>query len=613
MRPSVEPLFRTLRTIGASLVTSAATVAFLVVTAQPALGQCAGATGPCLTPHGTPGCEDADCCQNVCSTDPSCCTAAWDASCVQTAEVSCIGLCGAQVSLSCLVPHETPSCDDLECCESVCLIDSFCCDIRWDFSCVLLAQLSCEIGEPGVCGGPGTESCFEPHASAACDDPVCCETVCSVSPSCCDVSWDSLCAAIAAQTCVGFCQPTCPPGSIQENETCGQNRNDPCFFPSPQLALQTLTCGQAACGTINIAQGPNGLITDVDVWQFTATDPNGDGLSSVQLSLSSGFKGFAALLPAQGCAPLTAALTSIDTQLCIELAGPAVCVPPGAYYIVVAAGTWPNFANTLIDCDFGDSYILRVFCDDLACVPPCSPQGLSCFEPHKAPGCNDTACCELICIADPFCCESNWDGGCVQMAIDQCADVPVNDECSGALPITPGATAFVTFGATDGAVAPSSECIEGGGSPSVRDVWFAYTPTVEGLASASTCGLPITFDSAIEVYSGSCGALTLVACDGNAGCLPTGAATAFWQAACGETYTIRVGGGLGSGTLTLTQFAGPACPDCPEDLDGDGTVGPSDIALLLGSWDQAGSADLDGSGTVGSPDLAILLGAWGPC
>ncbi len=55
--------------------------------------------------------------------------------------------------------------------------------------------------------------------------------------------------------------------------------------------------------------------------------------------------------------------------------------------------------------------------------------------------------------------------------------------------------------------------------------------------------------------------------------------------------------------------------DCPAgvlgDLDGDGSVGATDLALLLGQWGTEGSADLDGNGSVGASDLAILLGAWG--
>jgi len=52
---------------------------------------------------------------------------------------------------------------------------------------------------------------------------------------------------------------------------------------------------------------------------------------------------------------------------------------------------------------------------------------------------------------------------------------------------------------------------------------------------------------------------------------------------------------------------------CTADLDGDGHVSSSDLALLLGSWGSPGPADLDGSGAVGSADLALLLGAWGAC
>ncbi|TVQ30659.1 MAG: DNRLRE domain-containing protein [Phycisphaeraceae bacterium] len=53
---------------------------------------------------------------------------------------------------------------------------------------------------------------------------------------------------------------------------------------------------------------------------------------------------------------------------------------------------------------------------------------------------------------------------------------------------------------------------------------------------------------------------------------------------------------------------------CPADLDGDGVVGSSDLAILLGAWgDWGGPFDVDGSGLVGSGDLAALLGAWGPC
>ncbi|MEY3025049.1 MAG: Dockerin type domain, partial [Planctomycetota bacterium] len=54
-------------------------------------------------------------------------------------------------------------------------------------------------------------------------------------------------------------------------------------------------------------------------------------------------------------------------------------------------------------------------------------------------------------------------------------------------------------------------------------------------------------------------------------------------------------------------------PPCPGDLDGDGTIGGGDLAVLLAGWGGS-SPDLDGDGVVGGSDLAVLLSSWGePC
>lgn len=63
----------------------------------------------------------------------------------------------------------------------------------------------------------------------------------------------------------------------------------------------------------------------------------------------------------------------------------------------------------------------------------------------------------------------------------------------------------------------------------------------------------------------------------------------------------------GAGTDFRAYRTEPAC--LPADLDCDGAVGATDVAILLGAWGTSG-ADLDGDGSTGSADLAILLGAW---
>jgi hypothetical protein len=47
------------------------------------------------------------------------------------------------------------------------------------------------------------------------------------------------------------------------------------------------------------------------------------------------------------------------------------------------------------------------------------------------------------------------------------------------------------------------------------------------------------------------------------------------------------------------------------DLNGDGAVDASDLAILLGAWGLPGVTDLDCSGSTDAGDIAILLGAWG--
>ena len=52
----------------------------------------------------------------------------------------------------------------------------------------------------------------------------------------------------------------------------------------------------------------------------------------------------------------------------------------------------------------------------------------------------------------------------------------------------------------------------------------------------------------------------------------------------------------------------------PADLDGDGVVGPADLAILFASWGQTGPtpADISEDGVVDAADLAALLAEWTP-
>jgi hypothetical protein len=67
----------------------------------------------------------------------------------------------------------------------------------------------------------------------------------------------------------------------------------------------------------------------------------------------------------------------------------------------------------------------------------------------------------------------------------------------------------------------------------------------------------------------------------------------------------------------LCAASDDASPCCAPDLNEDGVVNGSDIAVILGFWGPASpafpAADLNGDGAVNGSDLAAVLGAWGPC
>lgn len=88
---------------------------------------------------------------------------------------------------NCCVSNGTPGCNDFDCCELICFIDSFCCDDEWDRDCADLAIGFCD---PGTCSGvggcPGSGDCCESNGTPGCNDESCCELVCTQDAFCCD-------------------------------------------------------------------------------------------------------------------------------------------------------------------------------------------------------------------------------------------------------------------------------------------------------------------------------------------------------------------------------------------------------------------------------------------
>ena len=160
---------------------------------------CGANSGDCAVANGSRGCNDADCCETTCAVDPFCCDVDWDGICAAEAEGLCDGsfeACAAGAG-SCGEANDSAGCDDVDCCNRVCMEDPFCCVDTWDGLCEQQANGLCAL----TCGAPDTGSCFATNPTPGCDNVSCCELVCAEDPFCCDTQWDDECETMARTLC----------------------------------------------------------------------------------------------------------------------------------------------------------------------------------------------------------------------------------------------------------------------------------------------------------------------------------------------------------------------------------------------------------------------------
>jgi hypothetical protein len=144
---------------------------------------------------------------------------------------------------------------------------------------------------------------------------------------------------------------------------------------------------------------------------------------------------------------------------------------------------------------------------------------------------------------------------------------PAFDECVGATTVVCNTTTTVSStSATQNGTDPAFSCRFGGPGAGFGTIWFKFVAT--GPAATLDLSASAVSDTMMAVYSGTCGALTEIACDDDSGTglrslINVGGLTA------GTTYFVQVGGfgasDVGSITLDLDCAAGPppgdACAD----------------------------------------------------
>ena len=170
----------------------------------------------------------------------------------------------------------------------------------------------------------------------------------------------------------------------------------------------------------------------------------------------------------------------------------------------------------------------------------------------------------------------NHSGGCAPLSIT-CYQPPPpvsNNECANAIDlfVFPGCftQSFSNVGATNSTTTPNPTC---GYNGTARDVWFRFTVPASGVVIIRSTAFTLT-DAAMQVYSGTCGALSLVECDDDdgPGLMPMIDRRCL-QLNPGQTYYLRFWGYNGSsGTFGLCVDGPDFFPTPQQDCSGGFTV-----------------------------------------
>lgn len=175
---------------------------------------------------------------------------------------------------------------------------------------------------------------------------------------------------------------------------------------------------------------------------------------------------------------------------------------------------------------------------------------------------------------------------------------PPNDYCEDAPPLAGGTEHTANVNATSEGQPASCASLENN-----PDIWYTYKADATGVLNLDTCGSAI--DTVLTVYTGSCGALTELACSDDCsggGCSGTASCVTV-NAQKDATYLIRIagkGGQTGDITLNITR-PGATIPYAWYRADmGVHVVGSGDNTIV--TWeDQSGNGRTISA--IGAPQL----------
>ncbi len=392
-----------------------------------------------------------------------------------------------------------------------------------------------------------------------------------------------------------------------EVEFCGEDLNGGCNS-QPNLPTEPIALGDIVQGTF----WADGGTRDTDWYLLSLAED-----TEVTITIRSNIASFAAAVDL-GCGGIVGDPTVGECPGTVS-----VCLPAGDHFIVALPS---GFEGAPCGLAVGNEYTLEVTgvpCTAIVCG---SPESGDCCFANGTPFCSDAECCDLICAADPFCCNTEWDQICADAAVVSCASCGGGggggdgSTCDAPIEVVLGDNAFAN-GATGNVIDLTGICDMQFTDQIYNTNYYAFTPAENGTYSFSTCDTA-NFDTKIAILS-VCGdpfAGVLACNDDGVGCTGFTSRIDAVDLEGGVTYFVALGGYAaatlpGSGTLTIAISDGPPEPPANDECANAIAVTLGDTAFenfLATGLTNASCVSIDNEiwytyTAVGDQDITISL------
>lgn len=636
---------------------------------NPAGGNCTETT------PGVAGCRFQSCCEYICETDPICCEIEWDDFCALLGDIEC-EFCGPGQG-DCLAANDTPGCEDVDCCGSICEVDPECCVNEWDATCAAQAQNICYCA-PG--DEPLNDDCadatvilegdfFFSTLCATADGPDQLGTPCGqvIDPGLNRDIWYNYIATFTGSARVHTCDNVdyfteiavyagcnCPanPATLIDCDSAGLNC--PGFGAEVIFDVQFGSCYKIRIGGLGPFTGTGfftieeyipvlppendncadalGIVLD-EFAIFDNTNATTDGVANAtcdflnQANIANDIW-YDFIAPEDGTYEVSMCGSSFDTKLAVY---DGCQCPTPADALVCNDDSCAEQSKVSFIGSAGQCYKIRAGSFPAAEVPAglgqivitqlaSCPAGNTILSQNLSDSIlqgNSLACLGLI---DPLTTRDNAYARSYDLATllpGQAFDLTCvlwGIESNNTADVI--ATVSVYTDTNGGApIAPGNDLVLLGSQPLL--VKAGTTQELMLVNFDPPISIPIDSVLVSEIaFPDSDGITGIWVGSNDVGQTAPGY---IRSDACGIASFIDIADIPGCGSpcadihLVNKIIGTSEAPPCPWDLDENNSVGTSDLLELFAQWGTAGPADFDGSGVVGTADLLILFANWGPC